>query len=72
MTPKELQQIRAGIAHAVKAKREALGISQRTLAKQCGIGEQTVIRMEQTTYWPNVKQLLLVSDALGLNFRFHR
>jgi transcriptional regulator with XRE-family HTH domain len=57
---------REAIAAQLKDRREELGLSQRALAEAAGVGEATIIRMEQAKFWPNVKQLIAVCEALDL------
>lgn len=58
---------RKELAAQLKARREELGLSQRAVADAAGVGEQTVVRIEQAKFWPNVKQLIAVCQVLDIS-----
>jgi DNA-binding XRE family transcriptional regulator len=54
-----------GIAKFVAARREALGLSQRELAKRAGISHTVISRIEGGEHSPSPKTLERLVDALG-------
>ena len=54
------------IIGAVIEQRIALGLSQRDLAKMCGIPQSSVARIESFQTTPNLATLLKLCRALGL------
>jgi transcriptional regulator with XRE-family HTH domain len=53
----------------IKEKRISLNISQRKLAKICGVSDSTICRLESgNTIDPTIKVLKLLSEALDLDF----
>ena len=53
-----------GIAKLITARREALGLSQRELAKRAGISHTVISRIEGGEHSPSPKTLELLADAL--------
>ena len=56
----------AEIVNAVKAQRQALGLSQRELAALCGIPQSSVARIESFQTTPRLDTLLKILQPLGL------
>ncbi|MBP3595349.1 MAG: helix-turn-helix transcriptional regulator [Lachnospiraceae bacterium] len=56
----------AKIISAVIEQRNALGLSQRDLAKICGIPQSSVARIESFQTTPNLATLLKILRSLGL------
>ncbi len=54
-----------GIAKLVSSRREALGLSQRELAKRAGISHTVVSRIEGGDHSPSPKTLERLADVLG-------
>lgn len=54
-----------GIAKLVASRREALGLSQRELAKRAGISHTVVSRIEGGDHSPSPKTLERLADVLG-------
>ena len=50
----------------LKACRETVGISQKALAGMIGVNETTIIRWEKQRTAPNTKQLVRLSEILGV------
>jgi DNA-binding XRE family transcriptional regulator len=53
-----------GIAKLIAARREALGLSQRELAKRAGISHTVISRIEGGEHSPSPKTLELLAEAL--------
>jgi ribosome-binding protein aMBF1 (putative translation factor) len=66
MTESELNKIRIKIASSVREKREQLGISQVDLAEKTGLGIATIKRFESGKFWLNMKQYVIIRNALNL------
>ncbi|WP_288313166.1 helix-turn-helix domain-containing protein [uncultured Eubacterium sp.] len=56
----------ASIVGAIIEKRNELGLSQRQLAKICGIPQSSVARIETLKITPNLDTLLKIMQHLGL------
>ena len=56
----------ARIIGTIIEQRNALGLSQRDLAKICGIPQSSVARIESFRTTPNLATLLKILRALGL------
>lgn len=56
----------ASIITAMVERRNALGISQRQLAANCGIPQSSVARIESFKTTPNLDTLLKIFQELGL------
>ena len=56
----------AKIISAVVERRNALGLSQRDLAEQCGIPQSSIGRIESFQTTPNLATLLKICRVLGL------
>lgn len=65
----ELAEIQANIIKAVIAKRNSENLSQRDLAKLCGIPQSTLARIERGVVVPNLDTLLKVMHPLGLSLK---
>lgn len=63
---KETEEI-ANIITAMINQRNALGLSQRQLAKMCGLPQSSIARIECLKTVPNLKTLLNIFDHLGLS-----
>lgn len=70
MTEKQLNESRQKIAQAVQQRRNDLGISQAALAEQTGMGIATIKRFESGKFWLNMKQYVLLRNALQLPTTF--
>jgi len=70
MDEKKLNESRQQIAAFIQNKRNELGISQAVLAEQTGMGIATIKRFESGKYWLNMKQYILLRDALQLPTSF--
>lgn len=66
MTEDQLNQERQKIAEELKARRQHLKLTQRELAEQVGMQEATISKIEKGKFWPNMKQYVLLLDALRL------
>ena len=62
----EEMEILANIISDIIKKRNELGISQRELAKICGLPHSSVARIESCTVRPKVDTLLKIMKPLGL------
>lgn len=65
MTEDELNAVRAKIVRVAREKRELMNISQCRLAEITGMGIATIKRFESGR-WINMKQFLLIKEALQL------
>lgn len=70
MTEKKLNEVRQKIAEKIQAKRNELGISQASLAEQTGMGIATIKRFESGRFWLNMKQYIILREALQLSTSF--
>lgn len=61
----EMEELAAIITEMIK-QRNALGLSQRDLAKLCGIPQSSVARIESFRTTPNLSTLLKMFRPLGL------
>jgi transcriptional regulator with XRE-family HTH domain len=68
MNEKVLLEARKMIAGFIKNRRNELEITQQELADKCGVGVNTIRRMEDARFWPNLKQMLTICNALDLFF----
>ena len=62
----EEMEILASIVSAIIEKRKKLGITQRELAKICGLPHSSVARIESCSVKPNVETLIKIMLPLGL------
>jgi transcriptional regulator with XRE-family HTH domain len=53
-----------GLATLVASRREALGLSQRELARRAGISHTVVSRIESEQHAPSAKTVERLADAL--------
>jgi DNA-binding XRE family transcriptional regulator len=63
--PEAPANLAPGIAKLVSSRREALGLSQRELAKRAGISHTVVSRIEGGDHSPSPKTLERLADVLG-------
>lgn len=70
MNEKKLYESREKIAAFIKNRRNELGISQAALAEETGMGIATIKRFESGKFWLNMKQYILLRDALKLPTTF--
>jgi transcriptional regulator with XRE-family HTH domain len=68
MNEKILLEARQLIAGFIKNRRNELKITQQELADKCGVGVNTIRRLEDGRFWVNLKQLLVICNALDLYF----
>ena len=66
----QLNESRVQIATFILNKRKELGISQTALAEQTGMGIATIKRFESGKFWLNMKQYILLRNALQLPTSF--
>lgn len=67
MTEKQLNEARQKIAEAIKARREELGLLQTDIAEKTGMGIATIRRFESGRFWLNLKQYVLLRNALDMS-----
>jgi len=70
MTDKQLNEDRLKIAAFIQKRRNELGISQAALAELTGMGIATIKRFESGKFWLNMKQYILLRNALQLPTSF--
>lgn len=70
MDEQKLNESRIQIAAFIQNRRKELGISQATLAEQTGMGVSTIKRFESGKFWLNMKQYILLRNALQLPTSF--
>lgn len=59
----------ASIVSSIISRRQELGVSQRELAKRCGIPQSSVARIETLKTTPKLDTLLKIMQALHLKFQ---
>ena len=64
---KEVEEL-ATIITATVEQRNDMGLSQRDLAKLCGLPQSSIARIESCKTIPNLKTLLNIFSHLGLYF----
>ena len=57
---------------SLAAARVNVKMTQKELAKQCGVSESTVIAWEAGKRYPNAKMLGKIERALGISLNFLR
>ena len=62
----EEMEVLAGIVSTIIEKRNELGMTQRELAKICGLPQSSVARIESCTVKPKVETLIKIMIPLGL------
>ena len=62
----EEMEVLAGIVSTIIEKRNELGMTQRELAKICGLPQSSVARIESCTVKPKVETLINIMIPLGL------
>lgn len=70
MDEHKLNESRQQIASFIQNRRNELGISQAVLAKQTGMGIATIKRFESGKFWLNMRQYILLRNALQLPTSF--
>ena len=68
MNEKVLNEARLLIASFIRDRRNELNITQIDLAEKCGVSVNTIRNMEAGKFWPGLKQLLIICNALDLFF----
>lgn len=66
MDEQKLNESRKEIAAFIQNRRNELGISQAALAEKTGMGIATIKRFESGKFWLNMKQYILLRNALQL------
>ena len=59
------------IGKTIKARRQALGVTQQTLADLADVGINTLVAIERGQGNPKLETLLTVIDTLGLQLDIH-
>lgn len=59
------------IGKTIKARRQALGVTQQTLADLADVGINTLVAIERGQGNPKLETLLTVLDTLGLQLDIH-
>lgn len=70
MDEQKLNESRKQIAAFIQNRRNELGLSQAALAEQTGMGIATIKRFESGKFWLNMKQYVLLRNALQLPTSF--
>jgi len=70
MDEQKLNESRKEIAAFIQNRRNELGISQAALAEKTGMGIATIKRFESGKFWLNMKQYILLRNALQLPISF--
>lgn len=70
MDEKKLNESRQQIAAFILNRRNELGITQAQLAEMTGMGIATIKRFESGKFWLNMKQYVLLRNALQLPTSF--
>lgn len=70
MDEKKLNESRQQIAAFITKRRNELGITQAQLAEMTGMGIATIKRFESGKFWLNMKQYVLLRNALQLPTSF--
>ena len=52
--------------NCIRTRRKELGLSQKELAKQCGVSRQTINAIENNKYDPTLALAFVLAKALGL------
>ena len=68
MNEQVLHEARDLIAGFISSRRREKGLSQAALANMTGFGIQTIKRLEDAKFWPNMKQFMVICHALDLYF----
>jgi transcriptional regulator with XRE-family HTH domain len=66
MTEQELNDSRQRIASRIREARFVAKMTQATLAEKTGMGIATIKRFESGRFWLNMKQYILIRQALEL------
>ena len=59
------------IGKTIKARRQALGVTQQTLADLAGVGLNTLVAIERGEGNPQLSTLLTILDTLGLQMNIN-
>lgn len=70
MDENKLNESRQQIAAFILNRRNELGITQAQLAEMTGMGIATIKRFESGKFWLNMKQYVLLRNALQLPTSF--
>lgn len=70
MNEKKLNESRQQIAAFILNRRNELGITQAQLAEMTGMGIATIKRFESGKFWLNMKQYVMLRNALQLPTSF--
>ncbi len=70
MDEKKLNESRQQIAAFILNRRNELGITQTQLAEMTGMGIATIKRFESGKFWLNMKQYVMLRNALQLPTSF--
>jgi len=65
--PSSTQARREALAHEVRARRTALGLTQGQVAQRVGCDRQTINRVEHALVSPSLDRWLLIADALEVS-----
>lgn len=63
----ELQELAKNIGVTLRKNREKLGVSQRQFAKDIGVKQPVISRLENGTHVPTLYNLNRIAKALGLS-----
>lgn len=64
MTPKDIQR---RLGANLRAARKARRLTQFELAEKADVSEDTIKSIELSRFWPSLKTLSQISDALGMD-----
>jgi len=68
INPEVLNEARVMIGEFIRSRRKELGITQIDLAKRCGLGLNTLKRIESGKFWIGLKQLFIICHELDMFF----
>lgn len=66
MKEKDLYQARQTMAGFFRTRRIEMGLSQDDLSIKTGLGIATIKRFENASFWPGLKQYIVICDALDV------
>jgi ribosome-binding protein aMBF1 (putative translation factor) len=66
MTEEDLNKYRKKLATAITNRRLELDMSEQDLADRTGLGLSTIQRFEDGRFWLNMKQYIIIRDALDM------
>lgn len=61
----------ASLIQTVIQKRQKIGLSQRQLARACGVSQSSIVRLEAMDTLPRLDTLIRVCSCLGLQVLIH-